>query len=134
MTKFKIGDKVRRKAHEGENNGFKAGDVGTVVKERDGNVDVKIKGKKDISHANWHTCIEVIPGTKNLKLPSHVVIWDEEDRDPHKFFESEPEAKGFIKELSENSDVKKESILLVEIKSARKVNIVKNLKYTQHKI
>jgi len=46
----------------------------------------------------------------------------------------EDKAKEFIKELSEKSSVKKDSILLIEIKSCRKVNITKRLDYKQHKI
>ncbi len=67
------------------------------------------------------------------KSPTHLVVW-EEDADPCRFFQSEQEAKDFIKELSEKSDVIKDSIILVEIKSARKVQIQKSLRYAQHKI
>ncbi len=69
----------------------------------------------------------------NLKAPTHLVVW-EEDTDPCEFFESEQEAKDFVKELSEKDSVKKDSILLVEIKSVRKVTIRKSLTFAQHKI
>ena len=42
-------------------------------------------------------------------------MWDE-DRDPARLFTSEDEAREFIKTLSERSEVKKDSILLMEIK------------------
>ena len=67
------------------------------------------------------------------KTPTHIVIW-EEDRDPCKFFESEDKAKEFIKELSEKSNVTKDSIVLVEIKSARKIKIQKSLRYLKYTI
>ena len=74
-------------------------------------------------------------GKSNYKPlnPTHVVIW-EEDTDPAKLFTSEEDAKGFIKELSDKGSVKKDSILLIEIKSCKKVGINKVLRYNQHKI
>lgn len=67
------------------------------------------------------------------KAPTHVVIW-EEDRDPARLFTSESDAKDFIKTLSDKPNVKKDSILLIEIKSCRKVTISKRLGYNIHKI
>ncbi len=76
--------------------------------------------------------LELIKDYK-LKKPTHLVVWNE-DRDPCRFFSSEQEAKDFIKELSEKSEVKKESIILVEIKSCKKVSIMKSLRYSEHKV
>ncbi len=67
------------------------------------------------------------------KNPTHIVIW-EEDRDPSRLFTSEKDAKDFIKELSDKGSVKKDSILLIEIKSCKKVGINKVLRYNQHQI
>ena len=76
---------------------------------------------------------DILKGHKE-KAPTHVVIWDEEDRDPHKFFTSEKEAKVFVKELSEKSQVKKDSIILVVIKSTQKVKVIRNVRLSNYKI
>lgn len=78
--------------------------------------------------------LKIISSSYKLKVPTHVVIWDEESRDPSKFFTSESEANDFIKELSEKSNVIKNSILLIQIKSCKKVVIEKRLRYKEHKI
>jgi len=78
---------------------------------------------------------EKVSGSKYVpKKPTHLVVWDETSQDPCKFFTSELDAKKFIKELSERSNVVKNSVVLVEIKSSKKVNISKVLRYEQHKI
>ncbi|MFW9873499.1 MAG: hypothetical protein ACFFG0_10380 [Candidatus Thorarchaeota archaeon] len=68
-----------------------------------------------------------------MKKPTHVVVW-EEDRDPAKFFTSEKDATDFIKRLSENRNVKQDSIVLVEIKSVKKITIQKSLRKSDYKI
>lgn len=76
---------------------------------------------------------DILKGYK-LKAPTHVVIWDEEDEDPHKFFTSEEEAKEFMKELSEKSDVVEDSVILVAVKSVQKVSITKTARLASYKI
>lgn len=71
----------------------------------------------------------------SMKNPTHLVVWEVEGcGDPCEFFTDEKKAKGFVKELSEKSDTKKDSIILVEIKSAQKVNVIKNVRLNQYKI
>jgi len=71
----------------------------------------------------------------NQKLlnPTHAVIW-EEDTDPVRLFTSDKDAKEFIKDLIDKPGVKKDSILLIEIKSCKEIRINKVLRYNQHKI
>lgn len=71
---------------------------------------------------------------KKPKIPTHIVIWDEENKDPHRFFTSEKEARDFMKELSEKSNVVKDSVILVAIKSAQKVSITKLVRLKNYKI
>jgi hypothetical protein len=78
--------------------------------------------------------IELLGNPVALKTPTHLVVWDEHSRDPCKFFTSEQEAKDFIKELSEKTNLIKDSVRLVCIKSVEKVKIDKILRYSQYKI
>lgn len=71
---------------------------------------------------------------KSMKAPTHLVIWDEDGGDPHRFFTSEPDAKKFMKELEEKSEVVKDSIILVAIKSVQKVSITKIVRLKGYKI
>ena len=77
---------------------------------------------------------EILKKKLIYKAPTHIVIWDEEGRDPHKFFTSKPETDDFIKELIEKRGVRKDSIVLVEIKTVKKIEVVKNLRSKEYKI
>ena len=97
-------------------------------------------GAKDGCQEDWISLGHIESGkvvvvkhsiTKN---PTHLVVWDEEYRDPHRFFTSEKEAKDFVKELSKKSRVKKDSIILVVIKSVQKVSITNNVRLMNYKI
>lgn len=70
---------------------------------------------------------------KVLVKPTHIVIWNE-DRDPCKFFTNLIEAEKFIKELTEKPNVKKDSIILVEIKSAKSITIQKSIRKSDYKM
>ena len=74
-------------------------------------------------------------GKKSLKIPSHLVVWITGSGDSYKFFTNIEEVDEFVRDfLVENSGVVKNSIILIEIKSAKTVSIVKNLKSKQYKI
>jgi len=77
--------------------------------------------------------LELVSPEYKPKTPTHLVVW-EEDEDPYKFFTSEQEANEFIKELSEKDNVNKDSIVLVEIKSCKKITISKRLTTKEFKI
>lgn len=70
---------------------------------------------------------DILEGHKEIS-PTHLVIWDTENIDPYRFFTSKEEVDDFIKELVEKRDVKKDSIVLIEIKTAKKIQVVKTLK------
>ncbi len=106
-------------------------DFGKEIEQSDNEVN-KTTRKFDSEEMELYKGKGVVPKVK-LKEPTHIVVW-EEDTDPCKFFTSEPEAKNFIKELSERSDVVKESIVLVEIKSCKKAVVRKSVTFAQHKI
>lgn len=132
--KFKIGDKVRFKSPDSQNaEYFDEGLENLTIKE------VTSRGYQvweSDKHTNWFVEekeLEFMDKHK-LKVPTHIVIWDEKDRDPTRLFTSEKEANDFIKELSEKSSVVKNSILLVGIKSCKKIVIEKRLRYKEHKI
>jgi len=143
---FKIGDKVKfkyKKIGESVPSSYNAG--GINVKHGStklGKEIAVVKGKYDkytevefISEDNRAVCLGfyendlelVTRGNYKPKTPTHVVIW-EEDNDPAKLFTSEKDANDFIKELTENSDVKQDSIILLEVKSAKKVKVNKVIK------
>ncbi len=141
---FKVGDKVKYLGtKEGRTDGnwekffgeygIKKGSLGTI-KEYDGSKSIFVcdDGRSNTNGCLYECDLE-LASPKSLKAPTHLVVW-EEDQDPSKFFTSEQEAKDFVKELSEKDNVKKDSILLVEIKSVRKVTIRKSLTFAQHKI
>ena len=85
----------------------------------------KIKQAHNKVNSTTHTFYrkELKPFTGNMgsKKPTHLVTW-EEDEDPAKYFTSEKAAIDFVEEeLLTNSDVDEDSIILVEIKSAKRV-------------
>ncbi len=132
--KFKVGDKVERT--DGNNYDFKEGETGIIVAigtSKD-SFDVVIDATKKNSPNNFCEYLKLISNLNyKPKDPTHVVIW-EEDSDPAKLFTSEDEAKDFIKELSEKSNVNQDSILFLEVKSCKKVKVSKSLRYANHKI
>ena len=134
MAKFKVGDRVKISENNTNDSKIYNGREGVLMQIDNSRIPYEVKF--DGGNVVWVTEVTEIGEVKPYipKAPTHLVIWDEEDRDPCKLFTSEDEAKNFLKELSENSEVIKESILLVEIKSVKKVKIQKSLKYTQHKI
>jgi hypothetical protein len=137
MPKFKRGDKVKIMSVDfGCRGTLRKEDIGKVCTVTcDNKDDDKLYILNDNEYeANFpEDCLELVKKHKS-KNPTHIVIWDEEDRDPHQFFTSEKEAREFIKELSEKSNVMKDSIILVEIKSAQKVNIIRNVRLNQYKV
>lgn len=109
------------------------GDTGIVVAIQGSYVAVK----SDSRNPSFVIHIDGLRKTEAVfapKSPTHGVIWDEDDEDPVKLFTSEKDARQFIMELSEKSYVKKDSILLLEIKSCKSVTIRKSLTTKQHKI
>ncbi len=135
MSKFKVWDKVKR-IKGGTNNGFSIGDTGYVIEivhDRTCPVNIKMDKNSELSTGNAEACLELISSNYKPKAPTHIVIW-EEDRDPARLFTSEKDARDFIKELSDKPSVKKDSILLIEVKSCKKVKVDKILKYGLHKI
>ena len=127
--KFQIGDKVALK----EGYKFKSQQVGVGVifsVGSDGWLNVRWENGNENGYEEKG--VVILKGYKP-KAPTHVVIWEEES-DPARLFTSEKEAKDFVKELSDKPSVKQDSILLIEIKSCKKVGVTKSLRYNQHKI
>jgi len=124
--KFKVGDSVKVLDCATEELADYVGEIGKIVDDGGSYCDWKVEfvsGK--IWSADNDELILAKKGNYKPKAPTHLVVW-EEDVDPCKFFTSEKEAKDFIKELSEKSEVKKDSIVLVEIKSVTKIGIRKS--------
>ncbi len=148
MNKFKVGDRVKV-----INSGRTFSSYSKMAKElnlknwKDGESLVDRTIGKIVNISNCYVGIttqegDFIIGKDGLKLldknykpktPSHIVVW-EENTNPCKFFNSLEEANEFVKELSEKSSVKKDSIILVEIKTARKITIQKSLRKSEYKI
>ena len=105
------------------------GEIGKVVAVKDNFCGVSVSGMDYLINSE---------GLKNLgalKTPTHLVVWEVVGcGDPCKFFTDEKEAKEFMKELSDEEDVDEESIILVAIKSVRKVNVKKNINLSGYKI
>ena len=153
MSKFKVGDKVLFNTSKGYVPSYKTesdridsglikhgntnwdGSVSEVIAISNGYVVVRYSGEDKTMQLGFNEFDLKLVEKSNYKPlnPTHLVVW-EEDRDPCKFFESEDKAKEFIKELSEKSNVTKDSIVLVEIKSARKIKIQKSLRYLKYTI
>jgi len=126
MVKFKKGDKVEVLDDAVEDLTEHLGEKGVIDSLANGTYcDCMVKlPNGDVHEANFDE-LKLISSNYKPKAPTHLVVW-EEDVDPCKFFTSEKEAKDFIKELSEKSEVKKDSIVLVEIKSVTKIGIRKS--------
>lgn len=129
--KFKVGDKVKR--INGNHGGMSIGDIGIIIEiENDGGLRIR---KFDTEGTHDNSNFELVSSNYKPKNPTHLVVWEVEGcGDPCKFFTNEKEAREEIKKLSELSGVKKDSIILVEIKSAQKVNVIKNVRLNQYKI
>lgn len=154
--KFKIGDKVKRITNlSNYSKSITVGSVGIVkgqyvsYNENNGDDYIAVEWAIEPSSGDRCNCSEMcssnhgswmhekelaLTDKSTQKQPTHVVIWDEQSRDPHQFFTDEKLAKNFVKELSERTTVIKGSILLAEIKTCKKVNIKKNLEYSAYKI
>ena len=100
------------------------------------------KGKRiscaDSEHTfSEHSYKEVTPkqilgkDSKPQKV-THIVTWEEEDKDPTRLFNYLKDAKEFIKEISDNSNVK--NIRLIEVKSIKEVKINKRLSFKEFKL
>lgn len=140
--KFKVGDKVKtKKGHIGEIKAMQGNHFtikfGNWDSGHSGGYGYNERGSKNFwnySEREAERELEIIRKGKP-KDPTHLVVWEIEGcGDPCEFFTDEKKAKEFVKELSEKSDVKKDSIILVEIKSAQKVNVIKNVRLNQYKI
>lgn len=148
--KFKIGDRVEVKdCFDGLH---LKGKKGTIVCVRDDSKLIGVEFDEDfpVGHnlgckgvmyctnkrGRWGKADDLLLiGTKPLKTPSHIVIWaTTSSSDPHKFFTNELESDDFIKSLTENIYVDRNSIILVEIKTVKKIEVVKKLKSKQYKI
>ena len=140
---FKKGDRIKYLGtKEGETDsdwetyfgihGIKEGSKGTIQSVHSSYYYVENDGRPTTDGC-LHDCDLELVNSKELKKPTHLVVW-EEDQDPCKFFENLNEANVFIKALSENTDVKQDSIVLVEIKTARKITIQKSLRAKEFKI
>ncbi len=132
---FKIGDKV--KIIQYNCSGVNIGDICIIEKYKDGNLYAMNKRSKEMktSGCNCENNFELVTSNYKPKIPSHLVVWEIKGcGDPCKFFENLNEANVFVKELSEDSSVDQDSIILVEIKSSRKVTISKRLTLKEFKI
>ena len=131
---FKVGDKiVVSKDNTSNRDSYPTGTKG-VIKEIDSSITPYFVDFDD-GENGWVNKVELAKEYKPrvTKTPSHLVVW-EENTDPCKFFNSLEEANEFVKKLSENTNVKEDSIILVEIKSARKITIQKSLRKSEYKI
>lgn len=128
MNQFKVGDMIRNVRSDT----FNKGDVVNVSKLKDAEGDretIEVTGYgKGNQHVYEDHFEKYVP-----KKPTHLVVW-EESGDPCKFFDSKDKADDFTKELSEKPNVKEDSIVLVEIKSAKKITIRKYLRTSDYKI
>ncbi len=143
---FKVGDKiVYLGTKEGMmdndwqiyfgRHGIKKGSKGVITTiETSGGIFIKEDGRPDTS-GRLFKCDIRLAKAHHFKNPTHLVVWEVKGcGDPCKFFTNEKDAKEEVKKLSDQSDVKKDSIILVEIKSAQKVNVIKNVRLNQYKI
>ena len=132
-TKFKVGDEVIR-TETASSDYISKGDTGIVTSCSDSGLTLSGK-ERYANHTFDPGYFELVRGAEKIepRKPTHIVIWMESS-DPHKICFSEKEATDFIKELSEKSAVKKDSILLFDIKLARKVTITKKLNFSELKI
>ena len=126
---FKAGDKIRCIDDDGVDRDVKVNEIYTIRKVDDHYV--YLKGKDSDGDGFFPSRFEVVTSAKPKRI-THAVIW-EEDSDPIRYFGNETEAKDFIKELSEKSDVNQDTIILLEVKSAKKVSISKNVRLKEFK-
>jgi hypothetical protein len=125
MVEFKIGDRVKR-IQGGHCGNMQVGDMGTVTK-----LDGYDMCLKEFT-GNFDSVNYELVKTGNPGPVTHVVLWDDEYKDPHRICYNEQEAKDLIKELSEKNNVKKDSIVLVEVKSIKRVSVMKYLRYAKY--
>ena len=86
------------------NYGIKKGSTGVIAvsTSSDKNIFVNNDGRPTTDGCLFACDLELVK-PKDLKAPTHIVIWEIKGcGDPCKFFIKEPEAKDFIKALSED--------------------------------
>ena len=116
MTEFKVGDRVKLVNTKDMSSDSitiyenKCGLVTLVVSSNE--LKVKFDSSDEKQFWDWRFILE---NAKPIKY-DFVVIWDEQTKDPSKFFEKKGEAIKFIDILMTKSDVIKSSVKLVEIK------------------
>jgi len=128
--KFKVGDRVKSIVNISN---IKRDDIGTVKRIDSGDYPYYVKWERTNNHYSVSPK-EIIKLRKGKQKLTHIVLWNESSKDPHQFFTNKPDVTKFIKELSEKSHVVKDSILVVTIKTVKKVKIHKRLSLTNYKI
>ncbi len=113
MNKFKVGDKVKR--IQGDNDEFRQGEVGTIIGIESGYTIKTIYGK--ISHNNDEAYIQLVPYMGKHKKLTHLIIYDEQDRDPIIECYGISQVREEVERLHKEDNVIKESIKIYEIKS-----------------
>ncbi|MCK5625035.1 hypothetical protein KAI04_04285 [Candidatus Pacearchaeota archaeon] len=135
---FKKGDRVRRYKN-GRVNGTDEKDTGVVTTDiftNDGEYSLKyILDKNNQESSGYVRNYELISPKEKPKAPTYLVVWEIKGcGDPCRFFTSEKEAKEYVKTLSEDSKVDQNSVILVEVKSSKKVSVKRSVVFAQHKI
>ena len=132
-NEWKKGDKLRLISDDGGTGLMSGGERwknGAIVI-ADEDCDSTVKSLVYVVFPNGHreqfnnSRFEKITTSVTMKVPTHVVLWNESSRDPHQFFTSLESANKFIKELIDRPNTIKDSIVLVEIKKVEKIVVNK---------
>lgn len=126
MTKFKVGDRVKINcANCGGCDSSEHGEVGKIIKLNPNEEDHDFSNVK-LENGNVkpykESDLELIEGVRKSFKVNFLLKYDL-DKDPIEEFETLVEVKKRIKELTKNDNLKRDSIILYEIKSRKEVTL-----------
>jgi hypothetical protein len=126
-TKFKVGDKIRYLS----TCSIASGEDEVVAVIKDGRIyDTKKLGAWHVFHLDANA--ELISKGKSVKvLPPRFILQYELDTDPFELFATEKQVRTRIAELAQMPNLKRDSIVVFEIKNARKVQLGTSIKFTK---
>lgn len=126
-TKFKVGDRVRITALAGADSsyGLKVGDIGQITRKGINPGVWLVDFEASNGRGMFERQMAIITAAKPPKpaLPPKFILQYELDADPFEFFPTEKEARKRIAELGERTDLKRDSIRLIEIRKIRTVKL-----------
>lgn len=124
---FKVGDRARIKNWQNTLHGFEVGDTVKITGLLGGDRPLVVENDRGNRGYASEADLEIINGKRGRPrtkpAPVNFLLKYDLDEDPVEEFETMAQVKDRIKQLSERSDLKRDSIVIYEVKKKRTVTI-----------